>query len=140
MSQSSASLSGKTFSAVVSSTQQSAPAPVTVSVACQTTLSWVEQQVTLDTVPAKPQLDVQTSTSASQTDVMPDNTSNNNAVQGAAQLSKKERKQMGRKARSLHHLEVPSSLPNSVEVRNSFEPLDMEVSPSHFVKDSRYSR
>ncbi|XP_048241397.1 procyclic form-specific polypeptide A-beta-like [Haliotis rufescens] len=44
-------------------------------------------------------------------------------------LTRKERKQMKKKElRTLKHLKAPSTIP--VEVHNTFEPLDMEVSPS----------
>ncbi|XP_046338071.2 uncharacterized protein LOC124119567 [Haliotis rufescens] len=124
----------KSYSAAASS-----PSPTKTSVQCQTSISWVtDQQIIPDPIIALPG----TSTSETQTDVLPSAPDTPDAlkqienVEGTAHLTNKEKKQLKKRARALQHLGVPSHTSNPVEVHNSFEPLEMEVTPSNSIPGS----
>ncbi|XP_048252611.1 uncharacterized protein LOC125380895 [Haliotis rufescens] len=108
---------------------------------CQTEISWVHNdQIIIDDAPKLSPDKPSTMTSSSQTENLqtshiqptePEIITEIESVQGEAHLSKKQtKKQMRRKARALQHLEEPSTDACPVAVHNSYEPLDMEVTPS----------
>ncbi|XP_071118321.1 uncharacterized protein [Haliotis cracherodii] len=104
----------------------------TVSVGCQTTISWVGNQQMLNDSPA-PSSPNTTTTSASQTELVASSKtsqSESSPINGDIPLTKTEKKKLKKTARALQHLEVPSSQPTPVKVQNQFEPLAMEVTPS----------
>ncbi|XP_048251526.1 uncharacterized protein LOC125379294 [Haliotis rufescens] len=133
--------STKSYSAAVSSPVQ-LPKVTTVSTHCQTSISWLKDDIiTLeDSIHISKDLP-QISSSATQTETIhTPPTEPNVAVaetrQGNAHLSNKAKKQMRRKAKTLQHLEVPSPVTTTVEVHNPFEPLEMDVTPTQPVHES----
>ncbi|XP_067653312.1 uncharacterized protein [Haliotis asinina] len=109
----------KTYSAVVSTSRPK------VDHECQTSISWVSEKQNI--LYAISDEDTGTST---QTDMMPE-PKNHHEPERKTTMSRKEQKQLRRKeARALKHIEVPLPLQVPVEVHNTYEPLDMETSPS----------
>ncbi|XP_048248839.1 uncharacterized protein LOC125378067 [Haliotis rufescens] len=137
--------SSKSYSAAISSSPVPCTKVTTVSIECQTSISWLkDDQITIDdTIEASQSYPV-ISTSATQTenfhsppsDLDRDTVKELETFQGKAHLSKSAKKQMRRKARTLQHLEVPSPVTTTVEVHNPFEPLEMDVTPTQPVHES----
>ncbi|XP_048239182.1 uncharacterized protein LOC125372735 [Haliotis rufescens] len=123
-----------------------------VDSACQTDICWVSDNQTLTHSISGDGKN--SSTSASQTEIQPEqlilpqtvtqaqSESQSNCepetepetvqqVNKTKHLTNRERKQLKKKElKALKHIEVPSPLTIPVEVHNSFEPLDMDVTPS----------
>lgn len=102
------------------------------TVATQTDISWVKADQIhfgdpLLLTPA-PQTENLTQSTTPSTSTEPDMTNKIETAQGEA-LSVKTQKQM-RRAWAPQHLEVPSPTITTVEVPNSFDPLEIDVGPS----------
>ncbi|XP_071091238.1 uncharacterized protein [Haliotis cracherodii] len=105
----------------------------TVSVGCQTTISWVGTQQMLQDNTVQTSSSAPTrATSASQTELVESRRTEpkSSTIIEDLPLTKTEKKKLKKTARALQHLEVPSSEPTPVKVQNQFEPLAMEVTPS----------
>ncbi|XP_048239178.1 uncharacterized protein LOC125372731 [Haliotis rufescens] len=104
--------------------------PKTVSISCQTDLTWVtsDQPVNTDTTRSQ---SLTLATSSSQTATQSQAEVDQAAVDIAVpvETSQKQRKRLNRKKQSSQS-SSPLEVPVTVEVHNSFDPLEMEVTPS----------
>ncbi|XP_046562612.1 uncharacterized protein LOC124271506 [Haliotis rubra] len=133
-------LSTKTYSAAISSPALVTKVP-TVSVSCQTVISWLKTdhiQVSELTQVCQSEPVQRKVTSSSQTDSQPiqektrepqQRNENDPHADGKTHLTSKEKKQ-AKKARAHKNLEIASPTTTQIEVHNTFDPLEMDVSPS----------
>ncbi|XP_067660361.1 uncharacterized protein [Haliotis asinina] len=129
----------KTYSAAIASSTRVCK---TVSVSCQTDISWVKDDQTVLHQPSdisqKSNMKSTTSQTDNPTSDVPSH-SMGSAHTGDANLTRKEKKKVQKRRKALTYVETPTQVLASVEVHNSYEPLEIDVPPSQPIHRSEHS-